>query len=156
MYASIQASSRSIELRDNMGVLGARIDVPVTRREVTQPMRDAQIARELGQFKGAATERMVDPAESERLARESPFADSLPYFAHLFVGSDRTLWVVDAIAPSDSVWTATAFSKEGSILARLTVQGKSIPIAFGANQVIVRSEDENGVVSLRVFRFKTM
>jgi hypothetical protein len=95
---------------------------------------------------------MVDPRESERLAREAPFADSLPYFSYMMMGSDQTLWVVDAIAPSDSGWTATAFWRDGGILARLTVRGRSIPMAFGAGQVIVRSEDENGVVSFKVFR----
>ena len=153
VYASVQASSRSIELRDAMGVLGARIDVPTKRRAVTEAMRDARIELELARLRGPASEGMVDPAESERLAKESPFADSLPYFNHLFTGSDRTLWVVDAIAPSDSGWTATAFRKDGAILARLTATGRSIPMAFGANRVIVRSEDDNGVVSLRLYRF---
>ena len=61
--------------------------------------------------------------------------------------------VIDAIARSDSGWTATNFGKDGSILGRLTVNEKSMPMAFGAGQVIVRMEDENGVVSLRVYRF---
>jgi 6-bladed beta-propeller len=152
VYASVIASSRSIELRDATGVLRVRIDVPATRRSVTSAMRDAQIALELEAMKAQATERMVDPRESERLAREAPFADSLPYFAHMMMGSDETLWVVDAIAPNDSGWTATAFWKDGGILARLTVSVRSIPMAFGAGQVIVRTQDENDVVSFQVYR----
>ena len=153
VYASVTASSRSIELRDATGVLRGRIEVPARRRAVTSAMRDAQVALEVDRMKAQATERMVDPSESERLAREAPFADSLPYFAQVMTGSDGTLWVVDAIAPNDSGWTATAFWKDGGILARLTVKGRSTPMAFGANQVIVRTEDENGVVALRVYRF---
>lgn len=153
LYASVPASSRSIELRDATGMLRGRLDVPAQRRSVTNAIRDAQIALELEDMKGQATERMVDPRESERLAKEAPFADSLPYFAHMMTGSDGTLWVVDAIAPNDSGWTATAFWKDGGILARLTVRGRSTPMAFGAGQVIVRTENEDGVVMLRVYRF---
>jgi hypothetical protein len=153
VYASVPVSSRSIELRDATGVLRGRLDVPARRRSVTSEMRDAQIALELERFKAPGSERMVDPRESERLARESPFADSLPYFAHMMTGSDGTLWVVDAIAPSDSGWTATAFWKDGGILARLTAKGRSIPVAFGAGQVIVRTQDKNDVVSFKAFRF---
>ena len=153
VYASVAASSRSIELRDADGTLGARIDVPANRRAVTQAMREAQIAIELARLLTPGSEGLVDRGESERLARESPFTDSLPYFASMFVASDRTLWLVDAIAPNDSGWTATAFRKDGAILARLNATSKSMPMAFGANQVIVRTEDENGVVSLVAYRF---
>jgi hypothetical protein len=153
VYASVMASSRSIELRDATGTLRGRLDVPATRRSVSKAMRDAQIALELSRFNAPGSEGMVDRGESERLAREAPFADSLPYFSRMMTGSDQTLWVVDAIAPSDSGWTATAFWKDGGILARLTVKGRSSPVAFGAGQVILRAEDENGVVSFKVFRF---
>lgn len=152
VYASVMASTRSLELRDAGAMLRGRIDVPAQRRSVTSAMRDAQVALELDRMKAQATERMVDPGESERLAREAPFADSLPYFEHLMTGSDGTLWVVDAIAPTDSGWTASAFGKDGEILARLTVRGRSTPMAFGAGQVIVRTRDENDVVSFKVFR----
>ena len=153
VYGSVQASSRSIELRDATGTLGARIDVPVQRRPVTSAMREAQIELELGRLNAPGSEGLIDRGESERLARESPFADSLPYFSRLMTGSDGVLWVIDAIAPNDTGWTATAFLKDGGILARLTVREKSIPMAFGANQVIVRTEDENGVVRLQLYRF---
>jgi hypothetical protein len=152
-YASVMAWSRTIELRDANGSLGARIEVPVRRRAVTPAMRDARIATELGWLSAPGSEGLIDRAESQRLAREAPFADSLPYFEHLVVGSDGTLWVVDAIAPNDSGWTATALRNDGAILGRLAATGRSVPMAFGANQVIVRAEDENGVVSLRVYRF---
>ena len=152
VYASVQATSRSIEVRNAEGALVARIDIPSKRRGVTRAMRDAHVAIELAGINAPGQDH-YDRAESERLARESPFADSLPYFSQMFVGSDRTLWIVDAIAPNDSGWTATALRDDGAILARLTANGKSVPMAFGANQVIVRAEDANGVVSLRVYRF---
>ena len=153
VYASSLASSREIELRDATGTLGARIDVPIPRRAITNEIREAQRAIEPARLNAPGSERMVDRAESMRLAREAPFADSLPYFAELMTGSDGTLWAIDAIAPSDTGWTATAFAKDGSILGRLTVQERSMPMSFGANQVIVRTANEDGVTMLKVYRF---
>jgi hypothetical protein len=153
VYATVVASQGVIELRDANGTLGARIEIPVRRRAVTPDMRDARIAQELGWLNAPGSEGLIDRAESERLAREAPFADSLPYFERLLVGSDRTLWVVDAIAPSDTGWTATAFRQDGAILGRLTASRESVPMAFGAGQVILRTEDDDGVVSLQVFRY---
>ena len=127
--------------------------MPIPRRAITNEIREAQIAIELARLNAPGSERMVDRAESMRLAREAPFADSLPYFAELMTGSDGTLWAIDAIAPSDTGWTATAFAKDGSILGRLTVQERSMPMSFGANQVIVRTANEDGVTMLKVYRF---
>lgn len=152
VFASAVADSRVLELRDATGVTRGRIQVPAQRRAVTTTMKESQIARELERLSAPGSEGMVDPDESRRLASESPFADSLAYFEHLFTGSDGTLWAVDAIAPSDSGWTATGFRKDGAIVARLTVKGKSLPMSFGDGRVIVRTENEDGVVMLQVYR----
>jgi hypothetical protein len=153
VVATAVAESPIIEMRDASGNIVGRLAVPASRRAVTQSIRDAQIERELGWLNAPSSEGMVDANESRRLAREAPFADSLPYFERLMTGSDQTLWVVDAMAPSDAGWTATNFRNDGAILGRLTVNVKGYPMAFGAGQVIVRTEDENGVVSLHVYRF---
>jgi hypothetical protein len=76
----------------------------------------------------------------------------LPYFEALLRGSDGSLWVVDAIAPGDTSWTATAIRKDGAIVGRLQVKGDSRPMAFGDGSVIVRAKDDNDVVSFRVYR----
>jgi hypothetical protein len=146
------ASSPEVDLRDSAGVVRARLRPGVRRRPVTETMRAAQIEQELRQFDGAQSERMVDPEESRRIAREAPFADSLPYFEYLIRGSDGTLWVVHAIAPGDSSWSATAVRKDGAIVGHLRVPGTSRPMAFGNGTVIVRARDENDVVSFRVYR----
>ena len=115
-------------------------------------MRSALVEDELARLSGPRSEGMVDPEESKRLAREAPFADSLPYFESLLKGKDGTLWVVHAIAPGDSGWTATAVRKDGAIMGQLRARGNSRPMAFGDGRVIVRTQDENDVVSFRVFR----
>jgi hypothetical protein len=153
VVATSTPGSPVIELRDAVGNVRGRLVVPASRRAVTQVMRDAQTQRELGWVDEPGSEGRIDANEDRRLAREAPFADSLAYFERLMTGSDQSLWVIDAIAPSDSGWTATNFGKDGAILGRLSVNEKGYPMAFGAGQVIVRTEDENGVVSLQVFRF---
>ena len=99
---------------------------------------------------GPQSERMVDANESRRLAREQPFADSLPPYSGFFTTRGGTLWVVDAIAPSDTGWSATAFRQDGAIVGRLEVAGRSRPLAFADDRVAIRTEDEDGVVGIRV------
>lgn len=153
VIATATTSSPGVTLWDQNGIQRGRLILPATRRAVSQRMRDGRIAQELGWLTGSSSEGLVDAGESQRIAREAPFADSLPYFERLFTASDRTLWVVDAMAPADSGWSATGITKDGSIFARLVVSQDSRPMAFGAGQVIVRSEDDNGVVTLRLYRF---
>ncbi len=145
--------SYAIDLRRPSGHLFERITVTVPRREVTQSMRDSLIAAGLRRFSASGEgEGMVDPAESKRLISAEPIADSLPFIQGLFVTDDKTLWVVDAIAPGDPGWDATAFHTDGAIIGRLHVRGSSVPIAFTNDRVIVRTEDEDGVISFLVYR----
>ncbi len=117
-------------------------------------MRDAQIARELEGLSGPAAERVVDVEESRRIAREAPFADSLPAYSGFFVSPAKTLWVADGMAPSDTAWDATAIRADGALIGRLHVRGKARPMAFGDDRVVLRFEDEDGVVSLRTYRLR--
>lgn len=152
VIATATASSSAIDLLDPNGRVGMQVRLGIPRRPVTQAMKDAQIATELERMDGPRSEGMVDPAESRRLAREAPFADSLAYFESLLPGSDGMLWAVDAVAPGDTSWTATAIRNDGAIVGRLYVPGDSRPMAFGNGTVIVRTQDENDVVMLRVHR----
>jgi hypothetical protein len=152
VIATSTPSLGTIDLRDTDGKVARQLRLGIPRRPVTDAMREIQIATELQRMDGPRSEGMVDPAESRRLARESPFADSLPYFEALLRGSDGSLWVVDAIAPGDTSWTATAIRKDGAIVGRLQVKGDSRPMAFGDGSVIVRAKDDNDVVSFRVYR----
>src|SRR5262249_43455475 len=95
-----------IEQRDGSGRIIHRIRVDQPRRPVTQAMRDARIALELAHIAGPRPEGFVDIEETRRQARENPFADSLPPYSQLFATRNGTLWVVDALAPSDTSWTA--------------------------------------------------
>jgi hypothetical protein len=154
LIASTGSSGPGIDLRDGTGSVRSRLLVRRPGRAVTEAMRAARIAIELARLSGPQSEGMVDAEESRRLARESPFADTLPRFSKLITAMGGTLWAVDAIAPSDSTWSATAFRKDGAIIGRLQVPGRSTPMAFGDGRVVVRTEDENGVVALHVLALR--
>ena len=141
-----------IDLLSSSGKTVGSIRMDRARRAVTAAMRDSVIARELRRFDGPHREPPVDPAETRRLIRAAPFADSLPPYEGLFVTPDHRLWVVDPIAPTDAGWSATAFRADGAIVARLEVPERSHPMAFGNDRVVVRTEDTDGVVALKVYR----
>ena len=139
---------------DGRTIKSIRLDRP--RRAVSAAMREAQIAAELEPMAGPMRERMVDPEESRRLAREAPFADSLPYYSHVFASADGILWVVDPIAPSDSGWTAVGFRQDGSIAGRLKSSvPSSVPLFIAADRVLVSVEDSDGVRTLAVYSLKS-
>jgi hypothetical protein len=154
VVATSEATAPGIDIRDAAGAIRSRIIVIRPGRAVTEAMRVARIELELARLSGPQSEGLIDADESRRLARESPFADTLPRYTHLLTSSDGTLWAVDVIAPSDSGWTATAFRKDGAIIGRLQVRGRSTPMAFGGDRVIVRTEDEDGVVAVHVLALR--
>lgn len=152
LIATASGDAYAIDLRDATGRVRATISVPGARRRVTPAMRDAELARVLKRFTAPAAERMVDKAESIRLERSTPSADSLPGHDALLVSRDQLLWVVDARGPLDTGGAATAFRADGAIVGRLTWKGNGVPVAFGADRVVMRELDEDDVVSLSIYR----
>lgn len=142
-----------VDLRSTTGAVVAQLRVPVARRAVTQAMRDSVIARELERLNAdGGGERMVDREESRRQAREDPFADSLPPYSRIVGTRDGLLWVVDAVAPGDTAWSATAFRADGAIVRRLQGSGEVLPLAFTADRVFVRTTDADGVARIAAHR----
>jgi hypothetical protein len=97
--------------------------------------------------------RRVNLEPRRILIRAAPYADSLPPYDGLHVTPDqKTLWVVDSRAPDDGGWSATAFRHDGAIIGRLVIQLNARPMAFGKDVVVLRTEDADGVASLRIHR----
>jgi hypothetical protein len=141
-----------LERRALDGRIVARIVVKEPRRAVTRTMREDVIRRDLERVSGPRSEGLVDPGETRRQARETPFADSLPPYASLFAAPDDVLWVTDYTTTTDSSWSATAFRFDGRIVRRLTAHMKdAAPISFGRDRVLVRLIDEDGVVRFAVY-----
>jgi hypothetical protein len=143
-----------IDLRNARGQLRTVIRLNVPRRPVTRTMRDSALAAALRAFNRPGSERMVDPAESKRLEELTPVADSLPPYGAWFVAPDRMLWIVDGAASAADARAATAFGQDGSVLGRLTWSMRAHPVAFGTDRVVMRTVDEDGVVTLAVYRIQ--
>jgi hypothetical protein len=146
LIASGDGAIYAIDLRDRTGRTIATLRVDTPRRPVSKAMRDAAIRAELARL-GPRGSTTPAPAEQQRIVRSAPYADSLPAFGDLLVSSDGLLWALDARAPGDPGWAATAFRRDGAIVARIRGQGDATPVAFAANRVLLRRVDADDVVS---------
>lgn len=138
-----------VDLYGSDGKLLRSLRLHIQRQPVDDDMRAAEVTRRLDEL-ASYRERPIDPAESRRLIREMPFADSLPPFDGMFVSPGGVLWLTDGRAPGASRWSATALRSDGAIIARLIVEDDGQPVAFGDDRVLMRSVDSDGVVTLRM------
>ena len=138
------------------GGLVARIVVAVPRRATDEAGikadEDAQFARYLERRSSARVEGPApDTATLRRRVKEWPRADSLPWIGKALVGPDGVAWIKDGgYSFAQPTWAWTAVQKDGTILGRLVGKGKDPVVAFGANRVMLKSEDEDGFVTFRV------
>lgn len=145
-----------IERHTADGRIVERVRADVQRRPVTQAMRDAKLARFFAPSKGTLDKRFVEEptnmSEAERQIRATPFADSLPPTGRIFATKAKNLWVVDGASPLDTGWTATAFRRDGAIIARLHSPYGREPMYMGGDRIVVNVPDSAGAYSLRVYR----
>lgn len=91
----------------------------------------------------------------DRQLEGAVYADSLPVIEDVHVSPNRLLWIVDAIAPTDTAWSATAFRLDGAVAGALSAPLRlGRPMAFGIDRVLLRRESEDGLVSLATHRFR--
>lgn len=140
------------DVRNAAGAVTSRIAVSTPRIAVTRDMRAASIDRTMRRYRNSKGEGglTLNLDEIEKIERDTPVADSLPAYGQFFTTPNKTLWVVDAVAPNATEWTATAFRNDGAIVGRLHVLGEGVPLAFGNDRVVIRTEDADGVVTLTV------
>ncbi|MEO7363600.1 MAG: hypothetical protein ABI120_24940, partial [Gemmatimonadaceae bacterium] len=141
-----------IDTRDTRDTPLSRIVVNTPRRKVTAAVSEFALKQRLGRVRPAPNSEEIGGEFYKRFIRETPVADSLPPYYAFHVSPNKTLWVIDYIAPNDTGWSATAFRKDGAIVGRLHVNGVGRPETFGDDRVVIRTEDEDGVVSLTVRR----
>jgi hypothetical protein len=95
-------------------------------------MRDRFVQEELSKSReGSEAADASLRVETERLIRSACFAEQLPAVESLLVGTDRTLWVVAGIAPTDSSWCAVGLRLDGSVTGRLCGTGGGRPPCAG-------------------------
>jgi hypothetical protein len=134
----------------------ARIVVPLPRRAVDAAGAKAEVDAQFAQaMQAVASGRMEgrppDSATLRKRLAEAPRADSLPLIAKALVGPDGVAWIKDGgYMYTEPTWAWTAVKKDGTILGRLVGKGKDPVVAFGANRVLLKSEDDDGFVTYRV------
>ncbi|MCA9768763.1 MAG: hypothetical protein KC485_08110 [Gemmatimonadetes bacterium] len=143
-----------LEVRDPSGQLREILRVAGPQRPVTEAMRQAWTDRDLARVERDAEHGGNDPELLAWRARNGPYADSLPPHGALRPGAGGLLWVVDAETLADTSWAATAFARDGRIVGRLVGPRAGRPMWFGADRVIVREVDGDGVVRFGVYRFR--
>ncbi len=145
-----------IDFVDTAAVVRRRLRFDIPRRPVTAAMRNAWIQRDLdGAAKSSAHGGIpVEVLKAE--ARAKIFADSLPWHGKLMAGDDGLLWIEEWPTLSDTTWTATAVAADGRVVGRLTAPGGGNvrPLWFGRNQVLVREEDDDGMVRFALYRIR--
>jgi hypothetical protein len=138
------------------GSLVARIVVAAPRRATDAAGIKAEVDGRFAQMlegiaRGRVEGRAPDTSVVRKRLTEWPRADSLPLIAKAFIGPDGVAWIKDGgYMYAESTWAWTAVQKDGTILGRLVGRGKDPVVAFGANRVMLKSEDDDGFVTFRV------
>lgn len=147
---STSGENYELELRSSTGQPNKRVRLRLPRRAVTETMRQADIEENIDRLRAPRGEPLIDPRESERLARTAAYADSLPAIHSLLWSPEGVVWIVDGIGPTDRGWTATGIRPDGSLVARLVSKHPGVPLAIERTRVIVREQDADEAAVLRV------
>gem|GEM_PF-675480 len=155
LIATAVSDRYQIDLRQTNGHIVASFGVERPRRVVTSQMRNDYIEWRTAFLQNIPKEHRDNASQAERAKRLRStllFADSLPAFESIHMTSDGIMWIVDPLAPKDSGWSATAFRLDGTIASRLSASGTAVPIAFNRDRVAVREENQDGFVTLKIYR----
>lgn len=138
----------AIDIRDASGAITSRISMNAKARQVDDAIRaaDSELRLQDLQKQGGKA------AESIRLRKAWPVADSVALFSGFFITPRRTLWVLDTPIPGEGEWHATSYNERMQLTGRLVHRGPGTPIAFGDDCVVVKTEDSDGVVSLAIMK----
>jgi hypothetical protein len=109
---------------------------------------DRDRARTEGTESTAATE-----AEREQRIRGTPMGDSLPPFGRSFAAGDH-LWLGDYPDPRRDTLGYTLIDEAGRIVGRLRLPREAHPAAFAHDRIILREEDDDGIVTFGIYRLR--
>jgi hypothetical protein len=131
-------------------VLSVRLDR--SRDPITATMRDSDVAVSLAQMQARA-HGSFDADGYRKWLSGLPYEDSLPAFDDPASSPGGTLWVRLPTMRYDSNWTYVGFGDDGRIVGRVSGSGHA-PLAFGDDRIVLRHEDESGIVTFVVKRMR--
>jgi hypothetical protein len=144
----------AIELLRSSGERFGRIVVNVPPRLVDDALRERQIDAQMEQRATTVRDPGALAALRRQVIAETPIADTVAAYAQVTTDEMGRIWVSSLLTPGDSTWSATAFRRDGAMVAR--IQGSrsaGYPVWFGEDRVMLREVDEDGVVRFGVYRF---
>ena len=119
---------------------------------VTQPMRDAQQARNLEQV-AANQERIPAPLRDqvEGWIKTARYSERLPPYQQLRLDPDGNLWVQHYGMP-DGPQHHTVFDSTGAVRARLVLPAGMELLELGSDYILGKGEDADGLPYVRLYR----
>lgn len=164
-YVVADGNRFRMEWRDTTGALRTVLSVMQPRRPVTDEVWNAHITEMIGQMTGAVSSGgdvtftmagggTPDTAAMRREMLGQPHADSLPSFEKIQVSNNGTMWVLDYPVPGQDGWAATAFAADGRIIGRIVEPTGEAPVVFGDDRMAFRSEDDLGIATITIRKFK--
>jgi hypothetical protein len=133
------------------------IRVPRPRRVMTPTLRAAEMEAFIERFRESlakspeALPPSFDTARIITMLRDQPTADSITHFASISVTPTGLAWLGETIMQSDSMRHFTAVTENGKIVGRVSVPRDAF-VLLGDDRVILRAEDDNGIVTWQVHR----
>jgi hypothetical protein len=118
---------------------------------VTQPMREAQQARNLEQM-AANAERIPAPLRDqvEGWIKTARYAERLPPYQQIRLDHDGNLWVQHFGMP-DEPQHHTVFDSTGAVRARLVLPAKLQLLELGSDYILASGEDADGLPYVRLY-----
>ena len=153
LIATGNGESYRVDFRNVSGKVVSAIEINMSPRLTTTPMRDADLAYRVAELEYIDGKDAVR-GEKLRLWKAWPVADTIPAFGGFFVSPNNTLWITSPPVRGDTTWQATAFNTRFEMTGRLTFPGQGVPIGFGDDRMVVRTAGVDEIATLRVFRFR--
>ncbi len=153
-FALVPGDAYRILVHGTDGTLRAVIRIDRRRIAVTDSMVEAGIRDDLERLSAPGTELPADRRdEAEKKLRGQPVADSLPPFGRGY-SAGELLWLADYPNPTLADQGYTAFDRDGRVVGRLLLPRASRVEAFGVDRIILRTEDDDGIVRFEIHKLR--
>lgn len=150
--------SWSVGRYDSGGTLLAIYRVNTPLMAVTDSLRDAVATAGLKTYRqrlaGNPPGRGETIEDAEYNLYHTPWPDSLPPFVRSIPATGPLLWLEETSTDPSSSSTEVAIAPDGRLMGQLLVPADVRLVSFGSDAVILRTEDDDGIIRFEVHRLK--